>query len=82
MKDSQPPQNFQIQDPYSMFLVPQQEEKPIDFEKRIENMIQYQNNFIQSNLDCTQSINRLDAQKGHLVNTINDKTEETLPTPF
>ena len=60
-----------------MFQVPQQEEEPIDLEKRIENMIQYQNNFNQSNLDCTQSINRLEA----LMSQLNDayRVEETLP---
>ena len=44
-----------------MFQVSQQEEEPIDLEKRIESMIRYQNIYIQSNLDCTQFINRLEA---------------------
>ena len=43
-------------------------------------MIKYQNNFIRSNLDYTPSINRLEAQISYLVNTINDRNEETLPT--
>ena len=65
-----------------MFQVSQQEEEPIDFKKRIENMIQYQNDFIQSNLDCTQSINRLEAQMSYLINTNNDRNEETVPPNF
>ena len=38
-------------------------------------MIQGQNSF-------TQPINRLKAQMSHLINTINDRNEETLPTRF
>ena len=40
-------------------------------------MIQSQNNYIQSQ---NNSFNRLEAQIGHLVNTINDRNEKTLPT--
>ena len=42
-------------------------------------MIQSQNDYIQSQND---SFNRLEAQMVHLVNTINDRTEETLFTRF
>ena len=33
MMDSQFPQDSQIQDPHSMFQVPQQEEEPMDLDK-------------------------------------------------
>jgi len=33
MKDSQAYQSFQIQDPYSIFQVPQQQEEPTDLER-------------------------------------------------
>ena len=33
MKDSQARQNSQIQDPYSIFQVPQQQEEPTDLER-------------------------------------------------
>ena len=39
MMDSQFPQNSQIQDLYSMFQVSQQEEEPMDSDRRIENLI-------------------------------------------
>ena len=67
-------QNSQIQDPYSIFQVPQQEE-PTDLEMSIKNLILSGNNF-------TQSINRLEVQMSHLINTVKDKNEETLPTYF
>ena len=47
MKDSQAHQNFQIQDPYFIFQVPQQHKEPTDLEKSVESMIQSQNNYIQ-----------------------------------
>ena len=37
---------------------------------------------IQSQNDFTQFINRLEAQMSHLVNTINDRNEKTLPVLF
>ena len=39
MIDSQFPQDSQIQDPYSMFQVPQQEEKLMDSDRSMENLI-------------------------------------------
>ena len=39
MMDSQFSQDSEIQDPYSMFQVPQQEEEPIDLGKSMEPMI-------------------------------------------
>ena len=53
MIDSQFPQDLQIQDPYSIFQVPQQEE-PMDLDKSMENMIQFENDFL-------QFINKLEA---------------------
>ena len=44
-----------MQDPYSMFQVPQQEEEPIDLDRSMKNLIQSENNFF-------QSIDRLKAQ--------------------
>ena len=73
--DSILPNNSQIQDPYSNFQVQPQQEEPIDLEKSTEDLIQSGNN-------VTQSINRLEAKVGHLVNTINDRNEETLPNTF
>jgi len=66
-------QNFQIKDPYSIFQVPPQQEKPIDLEKSMKNLIQ-------SQIDFTQSIDRLEVQMSHLVNIINVRNEVTLPT--
>ena len=37
---------------------------------------------MQLNFDCTQSINKLEAQMSYLINTINDRKDETLPTHF
>ena len=76
MLDSQSHQDFQIQYPYSIFQVPQQQEESTDLEKSIESMIQFQNDYILSQND---SFNRLTAQMGHLVNTINVRNEKTLP---
>ena len=45
-------------------------------------MIQSQNDCIQSQMDRLQSINRLEVKVSHLVNTINDRNEETLPNTF
>jgi len=42
-------------------------------------MIQSQNDYIQSQ---NNSFNRLEAQMGHLVNTINVRNEKTLPIQF
>jgi len=44
MMDSQSYKNFQIQDPYSMFQIPQQEE-PTDLEKSMKLIIQSQNDY-------------------------------------
>ena len=46
MMDSQFSQNFQIQNPYSIFQVPQQEEELTDLEKSIESIIQSQKDYI------------------------------------
>ena len=59
MIDSQFPQDSQIQDSYSMFQVPQQEE-PMDSERSMENLIQSENKFF-------QSIIRLEAQMSHYI---------------
>ena len=58
MMDLQSHQNFQIQDPYSMFQVPQQKEEPTNLGKSMKPMIQSQNN-------C---FNRLEALMGQLNN--------------
>jgi len=42
-------------------------------------MIQSQNDYIQSQTECLQSIDSLEAKMTHLVKIINDKNEETLP---
>ena len=47
----------------------------MDKNKSLENLIQSENDF-------NQSINRLEAQMSHFVNTTNDKNEKTLPTQF
>ena len=52
--DSQFPQNSQIQDPYSMFQVPQQEEL-MDSDRSMKNLIQSENDF-------NQSVNRIEVQ--------------------
>ena len=43
LEDSKSHQNFQIQDPYSIFHVPQQEEHT-NLEKSMESVIQFQRN--------------------------------------
>ena len=45
-------------------------------------MILSQNDIIQSQMDRLQSLNRLEVKLSHLVNTINDRNEETLPNIF
>jgi len=45
-------------------------------------MIQSQNDIIQSQTDCLQSHNRLEVKVSHLVNTTNDRNEETLLNTF
>jgi len=45
-------------------------------------MIQSQNDCIQSQMDCLKSLNKLEAKVSHLVNTINDRNEKTLPNKF
>ena len=73
MMDSQFPQNFQDQDSYLLFQVPtQQNEEPTDLEKSVEAMIQ-------SQIDFTQSINRLEVQMSQLANKKNDRNKRTLP---
>ena len=72
MIDSQFPQNLQIQYPYSIFQVPQQEKKPMYLDRSMKNLIQSENNFF-------QSINRLEAQMSHLINIVKHRNEETLP---
>jgi len=72
MIDSQFPQDSQIQDPYYMFQVPQQEEESMNSDRSMKNLIQSENNFF-------QSINRLEAQMSHLINIMKERNEETLP---
>ena len=57
--DSIIPQNFQIQDPNSIFQVPPQQEEPSDLKKSMEYMNQNETSFI-------QSINRLEAKFSQL----------------
>ena len=45
MIDSQFLQDSQIQDPYFMFQVPQQEEEPMDSDRSMKNLIQSENIF-------------------------------------
>ena len=45
-------------------------------------MIQSQNDYIQSQTDCLQSMDRLEAKMSHLVNTMNDRNKKTLPNTF
>jgi len=73
------PTKFSNQDPYTIFQVPQQQEVPTNLEKSIKFMIWYQNDYIQSQNDCLQSIDRLKEKMSHLVKTINDRNEKTLP---
>ena len=58
LKNLQAHQDFQIQDPYSIFQVPTQQEEPIDLGKIMKFMTQSQNDYIQSQND---SFNRLEA---------------------
>ena len=69
------PNNCQIQDSYSNFQVQPQQKESIDLEKSTEDLIQSRNS-------VTQSLNRLEAKVSHLVNTINDRNEETPPKTF
>ena len=48
MIDSQFPQDSQIQDPYSIFQVSQQEEEPMDLYRSMKTLIQSENYFSQS----------------------------------
>jgi len=70
MIDSQFSQNFQIQDPCSIFQVPNQE--PVDSDRSMKNMIQSENYF-------SQSLNKLETQMSHLINIMKYRNEETLP---
>jgi len=70
MMDSQSHQNFQIQDPYSMFQVAQQEEEPTDLGKSMEPMIQSQND----------SFNMLEVLMSQLNNT--SRVKKTLPYQY
>ena len=79
MKDSESHQNFQIQEPYSIFQVPQQQKKPTDLENSMECMIQSQNDYIQFQNKYLQYADRLKAKMSHLVKIINDRNEKTLP---
>jgi len=45
MMDSQFLKEFQIQDSYSIFQVPQQEEEPMDLDRRMKSLIQSKNDF-------------------------------------
>ena len=67
LEDSKSHQSFQIQDPYSIFQVPQQEEHT-DFEKSMESMIQFQ----------SDPFNLIEARLSRLENMCRNK--ETLPT--
>jgi len=48
MMNSQFPQDSQIQNPYSIFQVSQQEEELMDSDRSMENLIQSENNLFQS----------------------------------
>jgi len=63
--DLQFPKNFQIQDPYSIFQVSQQQEESLDLEKSLEVLIQIKNDFI----------NR--AEFDQLCNPMIDRNEKT-----
>ena len=73
MMDSQLSQDFQIQDLYSMFQVPQQEEEPMDSDRSMESLIHSENNFF-------PIYNRLEGQMSHLINVVKDRNEETPTT--
>ena len=45
-------------------------------------MIQSQNDCLQFQIDCLKSLNRLEAKVSHLINTLNDRNEESLPNIF
>ena len=72
--DSHFPQNFQIQDAYSIFQVPQQEEL-MNLDRSMKNMILSKNDFF-------QSVDKLEAQMSRLINIVKDKNEKTLPNRF
>ena len=72
MMDSQFPQDFQIQDPYFIFQVPQQEEEPMDLDRSMKNLIQSENYF-------SQSLNRLKALMSRLINIVKNRNKKTLP---
>jgi len=75
MIDSQFRQDSQIQNPYSMFQVPQQEEELMDSDRSMKNLIQSENNF-------NQSVNRLEAQMSHLLNIMKEMNEKALPNTY
>jgi len=62
--------NSQIQDPYSIFQVPPQQEEPVDFEESMESMIQSEDFF-------TQSIDMIEVKLSRLENM--HRNEKTLP---
>ena len=45
-------------------------------------MIQSQNDCIQFQTDCLKSLNRLEVKVSHLINTMNDRNDKTLPNIF
>jgi len=55
-----------------MFQVPRQEEEPIDSDRSMKNLIQFENNFF-------QSVNRLEEQMSRLINIVKERNEKTLP---
>jgi len=67
LEDSKSHQSFQIQDPYSIFQVPQQEEHT-DFKKSTESMIKFQ----------SDPLNMIEARLSRLENMC--RNEKTLPT--
>jgi len=66
--------NSQIQDPYSNFQVQPQQEESIDLEKSTEDRF--------SPKIMLPNLNKLEIKVSHLVNTFNDRNEETLPNTF
>ena len=69
--DSILPNNFQIQDSYSNFLVQSQQEEPVDFENSMESMIPSEDPF-------SHSIDMIEARVSRLENIF--KNEKSLPT--
>ena len=66
LRTQYPQQNSQIQDLYSFFQVPPQQDEPINLENSMKNFIQAQ----------TIAYNRLEAQMSYLINIVNARNVE------